>query len=432
MKSALPKVMHPLANLPLLGHVLNAVRAAGAERLAVVAGPGMASVEAFVRNHAPGAMLFTQQERLGTAHAVLAAGAALQQPADDVLVLYGDTPLIAPKTLAALRAPLAAGAQMAVLGFRAADPAGYGRLLTEADGSLKAIREEKDASEDERRVDLCNSGVMAFAGTGLLELLQRIGTDNAKGEYYLTDAAELARADGGRVEVIVGDEDEVLGINTRAQLAEAERLLQGRLRAAAMAGGATLTAPETVFLSADTRIGRDVTVEPNVVIGPGVAIEDGATIRAFSHLEGASVGAGAIIGPYARLRPGAEIGEGGRIGNFVEIKKARIGAGSKVNHLAYVGDAEVGTGVNIGAGTITCNYDGFNKHLTVIGDGVFVGTNSSLVAPVKIGAGAYIGSGSVVAKDVTADALALERSEQVEKPGWAKRFRDRHGGKGST
>ncbi|ACL56815.1 bifunctional UDP-N-acetylglucosamine diphosphorylase/glucosamine-1-phosphate N-acetyltransferase GlmU [Methylobacterium nodulans] len=419
MRSDLPKVLHPLAGRPMLGHVLAAVRAAGADAVAVVIEPGRADVAAAVEVAAPGAQVFPQAERLGTAHAVLAARPALEAGCDDVVIAFGDTPLIRPETLARLRAPLAEGAGVAVLAFEAADPTGYGRVLTDGD-RVVAICEEKDAGPEERRVSLSNAGLMALSGRLALDLLGRIGNANAAGEYYLPDAVALAVADGERVAVVPVEEAEAQGVNDRVQLAAAEAVIQARLRREAMLAGATLIAPETVFLSHDTRLGRDVVVEPHVVFGPGVVVGDGCTIHAFSHLEKTVLEPGVQIGPYARLRPGAHLARGARIGNFVEVKNAAIGAGAKVNHLSYVGDAEVGAGANLGAGTITCNYDGVNKHRTVIGAGAFVGSNSALVAPVTIGARAYVGSGSVVTDDVPAEALALGRGRQVVKPGWAK------------
>ncbi|MGB3274462.1 MAG: bifunctional UDP-N-acetylglucosamine diphosphorylase/glucosamine-1-phosphate N-acetyltransferase GlmU, partial [Xanthobacteraceae bacterium] len=349
---------------------------------------------------------------------------ALARGADDVVVAFGDTPLISADTFTRLRAALAGGAALAVLGFRAADPTGYGRLIV-ADGRLQAIREHADASEAERAIDLCNAGVMAFAGREALTVLERIGNANSKGEYYLTDAVAIVRDMGCEAVVVEAAEDEVRGINTKAQLAEAEQAMQHRLRAAALAAGVTLVAPETVFLAADTAFGRDVVVEPYVVFGPNVSVGDGAVIHAFSHLTEARIGAGASVGPYARLRPGTVLGEGARIGNFVETKAATIEAGAKVNHLSYIGDAHVGPKANIGAGTITCNYDGYDKYRTEIGAGAFVGSNSSLVAPVTVGAGAYIGSGSVVTENIPDDALRVERGTQATRPGWAKRFRER-------
>ncbi|MBS7542640.1 bifunctional UDP-N-acetylglucosamine diphosphorylase/glucosamine-1-phosphate N-acetyltransferase GlmU [Ancylobacter oerskovii] len=424
MKSALPKVMHKVAGRSMVGHVLETARAAGAAEIAVVIGPDHDRVAAEVARVAPDAGVFVQRERLGTAHAVLAAREAIARGYDDILVMYGDTPLVQPQTLEALRAPLAQGAAVTVLGFRPADPAGYGRLVTQ-DGRLVAIREEKDASPAEKAIDLCNAGLMALDGALALELLAGIGNANAKGEYYLTDAVEAAIARGRTAAVSEAEAGEVAGVNTRAQLAEAEAVLQQRLRRAAMEGGATLVAPETVFFSADTRLGRDVVVEPNVVFGPGVAVADGVVIRAFSHIEGATLAAGVSAGPFARLRPGAALGEGVHIGNFVEIKNAELARGVKVNHLSYVGDSTVGEGTNIGAGSITCNYDGFNKHRTTIGANAFIGTNSLMVAPVTIGDGAYVGTGSVITEDVPADALAIGRARQVNKPGLAARLRER-------
>ncbi|WP_425107459.1 bifunctional UDP-N-acetylglucosamine diphosphorylase/glucosamine-1-phosphate N-acetyltransferase GlmU [Ancylobacter sp.] len=424
MRSALPKVLHAVAGRPMVAHVLDAALAAGAARLAVVIGPDHDKVATEVRRVAPEAEIFVQTERRGTAHAVLAARAALEHGFDDVVVMYGDTPLVQPETLAALRAPLAQGAGVAVLGFRPADPTGYGRLVTEGD-ELLAIREEKEASEAERAIRLCNAGLMALDGSVALDLLDRVDDANAKREFYLTDVVAIARAQGRATAVCEVAAEEVAGVNSRAQLAEAESILQRRLRARALEAGVTLVAPETVFLSVDTRFGRDVIVEPNVVFGPGVRVEEGATIRAFSHVEGAHVGPGAIVGPFARLRPGAALGQGVHVGNFVEIKASDLAAGAKVNHLSYVGDSSVGANTNIGAGTITCNYDGFRKHRTTIGANAFVGTNSLLVAPVSVGDGAYIGTGSVITDDVPADALAIGRARQVNKPGLAARLRAR-------
>jgi bifunctional UDP-N-acetylglucosamine pyrophosphorylase/glucosamine-1-phosphate N-acetyltransferase len=338
-------------------------------------------------------------------------------------VAFGDTPLISAETFERLRAPLRNGAALAVLGFRAADPTGYGRLLVEGD-HLMAIREQADANAIERAVDLCNAGVMAFDGRRALEIIEKIGNANSKHEYYLTDAVAMIRDLGWEAVVIETSEDEVRGINTKAQLAEAEQVMQARLRKAALEAGVTLIAPETVYLAADTTFGSDVTIEPFVVIGPGVSIADGAVIHAFSHIVQASIGKNASVGPYARLRPGTSLGDGARIGNFVETKAAVLEAGVKVNHLSYIGDAHVGANSNIGAGTITCNYDGFAKHKTEIGEGAFIGTNSSLVAPVKIGKGAYVGSGSVITKDVPDDALAVERNQQTNREGGAKRIRE--------
>src|SRR3954464_1388871 len=423
MRSSLPKVLHPVAGQSLLAHVLDAAPHGDGASLAVVIGPDHKAVADEGMRLRPDAATFVQRERLGTAHAVLAAREALARGADDLLVAFGDTPLISAETFARLRAPLAKGAALAVLGFRAADPAGYGRLLLEGD-HLVAIREHADASAEERKVTLCNAGVMAFDGSRALEIIGKIGNANSKSEYYLVDAVTIVRQSGLEAVVIETSEDEVRGINTKAQLAEAESVMQAKLRKAALDAGVTLIAPETVYLAADTKFGRDVTIEPFVVIGPGVAIDDGAVIHSFSHIVQAQIGKKASVGPYARIRPGTSLGEGARIGNFVETKAAILEAGVKVNHLSYIGDAHVGANSNIGAGTITCNYDGFGKHKTEIGTGAFIGTNSSLVAPVKIGNGAYVGSGSVISRDVPDDALALERSQQTNRDGGAKRIRE--------
>ncbi len=421
MRSTRPKVTHALAGWPLLGHVLDTLDALGtpAEKTVVVVGPDMPEVEAIATPRPT----VIQAERLGTAHAALQARPALPAPPETVLILFGDSPLIRPQTLRAMVARRAAGAAVVVLGFRADDPTGYGRLVTDTDGDLKAIVEHKDATEDQRAISLCNSGVMAVDGTRLFGLLDRVGNTNAKGEYYLTEIVALARADGLACAVVEGDESEMLGINTRAQLAAAGREVQGRLRLMAMEGGATLIDPDTVFLSMDTRLGRDVTVGPFCVFGPGVTIGDGVEIKGFCHFEGCAVEAGAILGPYARLRPGAAVGEGAHIGNFVEVKKASVEDGAKVNHLTYIGDARVGAGANVGAGTITCNYDGFAKHHTDIGAGAFIGSNAALVAPVTVGDGAIVGAGSVVTRDVPAEALAVTRANQINREGWAAKFR---------
>ncbi|MEA2862106.1 MAG: bifunctional UDP-N-acetylglucosamine pyrophosphorylase / glucosamine-phosphate N-acetyltransferase [Bradyrhizobium sp.] len=423
MRSAMPKVLHPVAGQSLLAHVLAAAPGGSGAALAVVIGPDHAAVEQEIKRLRPDAVTFIQRERLGTAHAVLAARDAIARGADDLLVAFGDTPLISAATFERLRAALKKGAALAVLGFRAADPTGYGRLLVEG-GRLAAIREHADASAEERAITLCNAGVMAFDGRRALEIIEKIGNANSKREYYLVDAVAIVRELGLEAVVIETSEDEVRGINTKAQLAEAEQVMQARLRKSALDAGVTMIAPETVYLAADTSFGRDVTIEPFVVIGPGVSIADGAVIHSFSHIVQASIGKNASVGPYARLRPGTSLGEGAKIGNFVETKAATLDAGVKVNHLSYIGDAHIGAGANIGAGTITCNYDGFGKHRTEIGEGAFVGTNSSLVAPVKIGNGAYIGSGSVITRDVPDDALALERSQQTIREGGAKRIRE--------
>jgi bifunctional UDP-N-acetylglucosamine pyrophosphorylase/glucosamine-1-phosphate N-acetyltransferase len=423
MRSSMPKVLHPVAGQSLLAHVLRAAPDGGGAALAVVIGPDHEAVAEEARRARPDAATFVQRERLGTAHAVLAAREAIARNVDDLLVVFGDTPLISAETFRRMRAPLKNGAALTVLGFRAADPTGYGRLIVDGD-QLVAIREHAEARSDERAITLCNAGVMAFDGRRALEILEKIGNANSKREYYLGDAVAIVRELGLQARVIETSEDEVRGINTKAQLAEAEAVMQDRLRQAALDAGVTMIAPETVYLAADTTFGKDVTIEPFVVIGPGVTIADGAVIHAFSHIVQATIGKNASVGPYARLRPGTSLGEGARIGNFVETKAAVLEAGVKVNHLTYIGDTHIGAGANIGAGTITCNYDGFSKHKTTIGAGAFVGSNSSLVAPVKIGSGAYIGSGSVITRDVPDDALAVERSTQTTRDGWAARYRD--------
>ena len=423
MQSATPKVLHPVAGQSLLAHVLGAAPKGTGAALAVVIGPDHVAVAAEVKRIRPDAATFVQHERLGTAHAVLAAREALVRGADDLLVVFGDTPLISAATFQRLRAPLKNGAALAVLGFRAADPTGYGRLVVEG-GRLVEIREQADATPAQRAINLCNAGVMAFDGRRALEIIGRIGNANSKKEYYLTDAVGIVSELGLEAVVIETSEDEVRGINSKTQLAEAEQVMQARLRKAALEAGVTLIAPDTVYLAADTTFGKDVTIEPFVVIGPGVSIADGAVIHSFCHLVQASIGKNASVGPYARLRPGTSLGDGVKIGNFVETKAATLEAGAKINHLSYIGDAHVGAGANIGAGAITCNYDGFAKHKTEIGAGAFVGTNSSLVAPVKIGSGAYIGSGSVITKDVPDDAMAVERSQQTIREGGAKRYRE--------
>ncbi len=423
MKSALPKVLHPVAGKAMIRHVLDSLAPLGCGRVVVVVAPGMDQVAAAVKPHATA----VQEEQLGTADAVKAALQALSPAAGDVLVLYGDTPFISTRTLERMleRRRAADAPAVVVLGMRPADPGEYGRLVLGADGGLQAIIEHKDATPEERRIDLCNSGVMAIDGAELAALLAQVRNDNAKGEYYLTDIVAIARARGRACGVVEAPVDELMGVNSRAELAAAEAILQDRLRRRAMEEGATLIDPASVWLCHDTRLGRDVTVGPNVVFGPGVTVGDGVEIRAFCHIEGATVASGAVIGPFARLRPGAEIGPKARIGNFVEVKNATLGPGAKANHLAYVGDAAVGAGANVGAGTITCNYDGYDKTRTEIGEGVFIGSNSTLVAPLTIGPGAYVAAGSVVTQDVAADALAVGRGRQVEKPGWAALFHER-------
>ena len=424
MKSELPKVLHKVAGRSMVGHVVAAASALAPERIVVVVGPGMEDVAAEVAPHAT----VVQESQLGTADAVMAARPLVEGFDGDVLVVYGDTPLVTPATLSRMteaRDGASGDPAVVVLGMRPDDPGAYGRLIQGADGGLEAIVEYLDATEDQRAVTLCNAGLMAFDGRRLFALLDAIGNDNAKGEFYLTDAVAVARAAGHACRVVEASAEEVVGVNSRAELAAVERLMQHRLRAAAMAGGATLADPETVYFSHDTRLGRDVTVGQNVVFGPGVEVGDRVEIRPFCHLEEVRVASGALIGPYARLRPGADIGPDVHIGNFVEVKNARIDQGAKVNHLTYIGDASVGAKANIGAGTITCNYDGFFKSHTEIGAGAFIGSNSALVAPVTIGAGAIVGAGSVVTRDVPADALTVERSKQSVHEGWAAGFRTR-------
>jgi bifunctional UDP-N-acetylglucosamine pyrophosphorylase/glucosamine-1-phosphate N-acetyltransferase len=422
MKSALHKVLHPIAGRPMLAHLTDAVAALNAERTVIVAGAGREQVDAFAGPL--GLSVVVQAEQLGTAHAVRQAEAALTGFEGDILILYGDVPLVTTETMARMVARLHEEDDPAVvvLGFRPAETLAYGRIIAEHGRILKMV-EHKDASTVERAETLCNSGLMAVRATDLWRLLAKVGNNNAAGEYYLPDIVMLANADGRVSAVIEADPDEVAGVNSRAELADVEGVWQRRRRAQAMTEGATLIAPETVWFAWDTQIGRDVTIGPNVVFGPGVSIADDVTIHAFCHLEGARVESGAILGPYARLRPGAEIGREAHVGNFVEIKKARLGEGAKANHLTYIGDAEVGSRTNIGAGTITCNYDGFGKYRTKIGANAFIGSNSALVAPVTIGDGAIVGAGSVVTRDVPADALTVARGTQQNREGWAARFR---------
>lgn len=426
MRSDRPKVLHELAGRSLLAHVLASVSAAGAERVALVVGQGHDAVVKEAKSVAPDIDVFVQSPALGTAHAVLAAKAAIAEGYDDILVAFGDTPLVQPETFARLRAGLSArGRAVAALGFLASNPRGYGRLIQDGD-TLVAIREDRDLRDDEGEIVFCNAGLMAIAGVTALPLLESIDAANAQGEYYLTDIVAAARREGLSAVAIDAPEEEVLGINDRQQLAVAEAVLQDRLKSHAMRGGVTFVDPGRVQLSYDTTFGRDVLVEPDVFFGPGVKVGDGVTIRAFSHLTGAEIGPRSIIGPFARLRPGTVLAADVHIGNFVEVKASVLGAGVKANHLAYIGDASIGAKTNVGAGVITCNYDGFAKFRTEIGEGVFVGVNSALVAPVKVGDGAYIATGSVITENVEDDALALARSRQVEKPGWAKAFRDKH------
>ena len=421
MNSDLPKVLHEVGAAPLVGHALAAGRALDPERVIVVAGHGAEQVTKAVAGLDPDAQTVLQEEQLGTGHAVAQALPALDGFEGRVIVLYGDTPFIRPETLEALAE---ARADVTVLGFEAEDPGRYGRLI--ADGSaLERIVEFKDATDQERAISLCNSGVIACDAALLAELVAGLGNDNAAGEYYLTDIVAAARAKGLSAEVVTCDEAETLGINTRAELARAEALFQSRMRAEAMENGVTMVDPETVYFALDTYIGRDVVIGPNVVFGPGVTIESGARIEAFCHLTGCHISRGGTIGPFARLRPGAELAEDVHIGNFVEVKNAMLGEGVKVGHLTYLGDAEIGEGTNIGAGTVTCNYDGVMKHRTVIGANAFIGSDTMLVAPVTIGDNALTGSGSVITEDVPSGAVAIERTKQVVKPGLAVKLFER-------
>jgi bifunctional UDP-N-acetylglucosamine pyrophosphorylase/glucosamine-1-phosphate N-acetyltransferase len=429
MKSTLPKVLHQVAGRPMIAHVLAALEPLASAQTVVVVGQGQDAVAKAV---AP-AKTAIQHPPRGTGDAVKAARPALEAALaglSDVVILFGDAPLLQSATIARLiAARLASGAAIAVAGMRPADPGPYGRLVLGADGGVERIVEAKDASPDEAAITLCNGGIMAVAAAQLFELVDRLENINAKREFYLTDIVGIARRRDLAATYVELPAEEVLGVNTRAELAAAEALMQDRLRQHAMAEGATLIAPETVFFSADTRLGRDVVVEPNVVFGPGVSIADNVRIRAFSHLDGAMVDEGAIVGPYARLRPGAVLERNVHVGNFVEVKATRLGAGAKANHLSYLGDSDIGAETNIGAGTITCNYDGFNKHRTIIGKGAFIGSDSALVAPVTIGDGAYVATGSVITADVPADALSIARARQVDKPGRAAELRARLRGK---
>ncbi len=423
MKSSLPKVMHPLAGRPMIKHLLAAVESLAPQQACVVIG---AEMEAVARAVAPYPTV-VQTERLGTGHAVLAAEPVLGEFAGDVLIVYGDTPLISPATMQRMLDVKRAEPRPAVvvLGFRPEDPGAYGRLVVDGAGRLQAIVEAKDASAEQLKIGLCNAGMMVVDGRHLFGFLHALGNANAKGEYYLTDVVTLAHAQGLACRVAVGDERELIGVNSRADLARAEAFLQETLRQRAMNEGATLIDPATVYFSADTRLGRDVTIGPSVFFGPGVTVGDRVEIRAFCHIEGAVIEDGAIVGPFSRLRPGAALAKGAHVGNFVEIKNATVEEGAKVNHLTYIGDARVGAKANVGAGTITCNYDGFTKGFTDIGEGAFIGSNSSLVAPVKIGAGAIIGAGSVITREVETDALALTRGPHLQRKGWGKAFRTR-------
>lgn len=425
MKSALPKVMHAVGGRPMVDWSLALARDAGCSRIVVVVHPSQDVLIAHLKANHPDAAIAFQDPPMGTGHAVRCAEEALKGFEGELAVLYGDSPLVPADVIEALFGQVAAGAKLGVLGFEAAEPGLYGRLITNAAGDLEAIVEAREATPEQLKVRICNSGVMAGSAKDMFRLLQKITNQNAKGEYYLTDLVGLARAEGGRCALVTATEDDLIGCDSKSDLAEAEAIFQARRRRALMEGGVTLVAPETVFFAHDTEIAADVIVEPHVVFGPGVKVAGGARIRAFSHLEGAVVGAECEIGPYARLRPGTVLAKGVKIGNFVETKNTDMGEGAKANHLAYLGDGRIGADANIGAGTIFCNYDGFEKHQTKIGEGAFVGSNSAIVAPVSIGDGAYVGSGSVITKDVPDDALAVARGHQMTREGWAKTFRTR-------
>lgn len=423
MNSDLPKVLHPLGGAPLFAHALAAGAVLAPEQTVLVVGKDADDVTRTAQQIAPDVTIAVQAEQRGTGHAVLQAAGALAGFDGDVAVLYGDTPFISAETLRRMQTARRAGSSIVVLGFQADVPGQYGRLVMDGK-QLKRIVEFKDATARERDITLCNSGVIYGDATLILDLCSRLENNNANGEYYLTDIVAMANERGHPVTAITCAQDETLGINTRAELAAAETVLQARMREDALENGVTLIAPDTVFFSTDTQIGRDCVIEPNVVFGPGVTVETGATIRAFCHLEGCHVGHGAIVGPYARLRPGAELMNDAKVGNFVEIKNATLGEGAKVNHLSYIGDADVGASANIGAGTVTCNYNGFEKFRTEIGAGAFIGSDTMLVAPVKVGDGAMTASGSVITRDVPDDALAFGRAQQVNKTGAARRLFD--------
>ena len=425
MRSDTHKVLHPIAGRPLLLHLLDRVDALGAGKRIVVLGKGRDQVEAAIAGH--GVEVAVQAEQKGTGHAVQQAAAALAGYDGPVVILYGDAPFVEAGTLGRMvdRLDGAGGPGVVVLAFRPADPLKYGRIILGEGDRIARMVEYKDATEEERAVTLCNSGVMAVRSGDLFRWLGEVGNDNAAGEYYLPDIVNVAAAEGREAVAIEGDPYEAAGVNSRAELAHLELEWQRRRREQVLDEGATLIDPESVWFAYDTKLGRDVTVEPHVVFGPGVTVADGATIHAFSHIEGATIGTRASIGPFARIRPGTKLADRTKVGNFVELKKADIGEGAKVNHLSYVGDASVGARANIGAGTITCNYDGFGKYRTEIGAGAFIGSNTALVAPVAVGDGAIVGAGSVISKDVEADSLAIERSEQRGIAGWARRFRER-------
>ncbi len=419
MRSAMPKVLHPVGGMPIIGHVARAAREAGSTQIALITGPSHDAIRKSVTAMHPDVQHFEQSVARGTAHAAAMARDLFSKAEGYIAVVYGDHPLLRGSNFRAVLDRLDAGLDVAILGFEPEDPTGYGRFITDGD-ALLAIREHKDATEDERRIRLCNACILAFRAEVFRDLIDKVESNNAQNEYYLGDLVELANAAGKKVGYGLAPENDVMGVNDRSQLARAEALFQDVRREDFMKAGVTLKDPKSVWFSYDTEIARDVTIEPNVVFGPGVVVEEGAMIRAFSHIEGAHIGRNASVGPFARLRPEANLAEGAKVGNFVEIKKAEIGKGAKVSHLSYIGDASIGAAANIGAGVITVNYDGYNKARTVVGDGAFIGSNASLVAPVTVGAGALVASGSVITRDVEADALALGRAHQVNKPGRAK------------
>lgn len=423
MRSARPKMLHEIAGAPLVHHAIWSAQSTVPSRLVLVVGHGAEAVAEAARAAAPDIATCVQAEQLGTGHAALMAAPALSGFTGDLYVMFGDTPFIQPETFHAMAAARADGAGLVVLGFEAADPGGYGRLVTGAHGALERIVEAKDATPEERAITACNSGVMAGDAETMLRMLGTLGTGNAQGEYYLTDLVALSRAEGLTCQVVLCDEAETMGVNDRVELAAAEAAFQARARRAAMLGGVTLVAPETVWFGHDTKLEPDVVVEPHVIFGPGVSVAEGAWIGGYTHLAETRIGPGAKVGPFARLRGGVEVGAACRVGNFVEIKKSTLSEGAKAAHLTYLGDTEVGEGANVGAGTITCNYDGVDKHKTAIGPGAFIGSNTALIAPVTVGEGAYVATGTVVTEDVPADALAIAREKQVNRPGYAARLR---------
>ncbi len=429
MKSSRAKVLHEIGGRAMLGHVLDAAAALTPHSTSIVIGDHAPETGDYAASITHGINIFVQAPPRGTGDAVKQALPAIDGFEGAVLVLFADTPLITPDTLKALVAKIEQGATVAVLGFEPLGAGQYGRLKTDATGNLEAIVEAADATDEEREISLCNSGVMALNATFLKERIGDVGNENAKGEYYLTDLVAIARRAGQRCAISAADADEVMGVNSRGELAAAERLFQQRMRSEAMVNGATLLDPDTVYFSYDTKLGQDVTVGQHVVFGVGVEIADNVTIKPYTHLEGATISSHASVGPFARLRPGADIRAGAHVGNFVEVKKAQIGENAKVSHLSYIGDAEIGAAANIGAGTITCNYDGYSKHKTIIGERAFIGSNSALVAPVSIGDEAYVGSGSVITKDVQPGDLAVARGRQAAIKGWASRFRAAHAAK---